>query len=267
MANFPELPILNPSPARKSASEKYGSAFYLAIAGLAILVGLIATFGVQMWTMRSVWADVYVLNDVSREEADRIEAAWRLSRDPRVSDRQKWDLALSRTPPPLARYILAESLTAEAATVDPRAYALAVARSKGWPSWLRSLAARPLAYAAASGHRIDRPALVELARDGDRLVALWAEAALVMDEEPSVASAEVLRLGGARDAVGGDRRFIDHLIAAMCSTQPARREGLDAATRWLRDHHPEGATLWSGWTETGAGLRRAPAPELPGKSH
>ena len=149
-------------PPRKTTVEKYGSLFYAAVAGLVICVALVLVFALGVWSMRGVWA-------ISTSSTTRSGRRWiastrlgGLARDPRVTDRQKWDLATSSVPPPLARYLLAESLTAEATDGDPRAYALAVARSDGLPSFLLALLARPLAYAAAGGSPLDRESLREV---------------------------------------------------------------------------------------------------------
>ncbi len=136
-----DLPIITPDPPRRSQAQKFGGLFYLGIGGLAVLVLLIGWFGWGVWSLRHVWTRVYILNDAGRPEPERIDAALALSRDPDANQRQLWDLALSRVPPPLARYLLAEALTSEAIQADPSGYALAVARSEGWPDWLEALAA------------------------------------------------------------------------------------------------------------------------------
>ena len=41
-APFPDLPILNPGLPARSQREKYGSLFFLGIAGLLLLIALIA---------------------------------------------------------------------------------------------------------------------------------------------------------------------------------------------------------------------------------
>lgn len=255
MPQFPELPILTPDPPRKTQTEKYGALLYLGLAGLAGLVVLIAWFGQGVWSMRSVWADVYLVNDPRRAEPERVNAAWRLARDSRVTPRQRWDLALSRTPPPLARYLLAESLTSEATQADPRGYALSVARSEGWPGWLRVLLARPLAYAAGEGGTVDRQGLEELAKNPDPAVALFAEFALTMARSP----VDPRPIPSSESPVGVARL----LAEARTAPQPRRGELLDAATRRLRRDHPAAARLWAGWEETSSGLARLPARELP----
>ena len=168
---FPTLPIVTPDPIRLSDREKYGALFYLGVAGLVVIVSLVGWFASQAWSHRMLWTNVYILHDPHRSEADRVKAAYALAHDPRVNQRQLWDNALSKPLPPLARYLLAEALTAESASAAPRDYAAAVARSEGWPVWLRLLLTRPLAYSAALDLPIARDHLATLSRNPDHATA------------------------------------------------------------------------------------------------
>lgn len=249
---YPKLPIIPstpPPPLPSKTTDKYGSLRYLALAGLVVVVALVGWFGFGVWSLRDVWRNVYIVNDPKRPEADRIDAAEALARDPRPTQRQRWDLALSRNPPPLARYLLAESLTAEAVSADPRGYALAVSRSEGWPDWLRLLILRPLAYWAADhpgGHTLPREPLVELTRHADPILALWARYTLAASEDDRDA-ADALRADARRD--GPNRDLAQTLAVALPgatkgSTPEFRRRALDMATAWVRDHHPEAVRLF-----------------------
>ena len=103
-SSFPSLPIINnPQAPARSQREKYGTLFYLGILGLIVLVTLVGWFGYRVWSLRDVWAKIYVLNDAREPEARRIQAAFSLGRDPRVEQRQLWDLSLRRGLPELAR--------------------------------------------------------------------------------------------------------------------------------------------------------------------
>ena len=146
--------------------------------------------------------------------------------------RQLWDLALSRVPPDLARYLVAEGLTSQAVADDPRGYALAVSRSEGWPPWLRILLARPIAYAAGEGEVIPRYTLMELSEHAEPIVALFGTYALaVADSGDQVALA---KLQTAAHTDGPNRDFARLLLRAAESAQPKRNETLDEATAWLR---------------------------------
>src|SRR5271165_5643359 len=86
---FPSLPIINnPQAPPRSQREKYGTLFYLGILGLTVLVVLVGWFGYNVWSLRDVWAKIYVLSDVREPEARRIQAAFSLGHDPRVEQRQ-----------------------------------------------------------------------------------------------------------------------------------------------------------------------------------
>lgn len=261
--SFPPLPIVTPDPPRLSQGEKYGGLFYVGAVGLLVLMALVAWFAWGTWSHRAVWSNVYILHDRHRPDAERVRAAYALSRDPRVNQRQYWDMCLRTPLPGLARYVLAESLTAEAASADPRGYVLTVARSPGWPRWLRLLLARPLAYAAARGLAVPVDPLVELRdRGDDPALTLWADFALAASAPADRADAATRALA---DAARGDRP--DHALAqALLDSLHARGDErirrLDVATRWLRTHHPEAARLWAGWRVEGDRLVPIAAPEL-----
>jgi hypothetical protein len=259
--DFPVLPIVTRAEQeqdqtrRRSGGDKYGGLFYLGVAGLAIMAALIGWFGWSAWSLRDVWKNVYVLHDQSRSEAERVEAAYALARDPRVNQRQHWDTCLRKPLPPLARYVLAEALTAEAVMADPRGYALAVARSTDWPVWLRLLLARPLAYAAAQGVPIPPAPLRELRdRQYDPAISLWAEFALAAAKPPDDDAAAALARAAAAGAAP-DNTFARMLQEALRAEGTERIQRLDEASRWLRTHHPEASKVWSGWHVEGDHLR------------
>jgi hypothetical protein len=243
---FPTLPIVTPDPPRRSESAKYGGLFYLGLGGLLILVTLVSWFAYGVWSLRSAWAEIYVLHDASRPEPERNQAAYALSRDPRINQRQLWDMCLRRTLPDLSRYILAEALTADAATDDPRAFGVAVARSEGWPDWLRLLLTRPIAYAAAQGSPVAREPLVELTRNADPAIVLWARFALAASPDGDAPAAADLQREAARP--GPNQQLAQFLLQALEARYETRIAFLDQATLWLRAHHPEAARLWKDWT-------------------
>jgi hypothetical protein len=176
---FPELPILSPQEMKRhqqekrSQKEKFGGLFYLGIGGLVVLISLLAWFGWSVWSMSPVWSAVYVLSDGKRPEAERLTAADRLIHNADVTPRQLWDLSLNRTLPPRARYLLAAALDERALEPDPTAYALAVARSEGWPDWLRLALVRPLAY-GADRYALPQAPLAELRQHPSVAIQAWA---------------------------------------------------------------------------------------------
>ncbi|WP_406696726.1 hypothetical protein V5E97_37640 [Singulisphaera sp. Ch08] len=241
---FPGLPIVTPDPPRLSQREKYGSLFYVGLLGLAVLIGLVGWFVHGAWTLRDVWSNVYVLHDEGRPEVERVRAAVALSRDARVNQRQRWDICLRPPLPALARYVLAESLTAEAASADPRGYALTIARSPDWPVWLRLLLTRPMAYAAVEGIKFPPLALEELKGNPDRGIALWAS--FVLAQEDLKTQAGRPELEAACQGSGWERELACLLLEAtrLKERPDEQRRLLDQATAWLRLHHPESRALW-----------------------
>ena len=245
--SFPKLPIVTPDPPRLSLQEKYGGLYYLGLAGLAIAVSMVAIFGYGVWALRDVWSSVYVLHHDGRSEPERINAAWTIAKHPSVNDRQRSDIAFRKTLPPLARYIIAEGLTSEAIRADPKGYAVMVAKSEGWPDWLRLLMVRPMAYGVGEGYRIAWEPLDLLRENPDPAVALWATytRAVMAPGDPSAAEA----LERATRQEGTVQPLARLLDGAAKADGDARVAKLDEATTWIRTHHPEAKTVWNGWAE------------------
>ena len=86
--------------------------------------GLVRIWGVVL--LCAVRTNIYVLHKSGRPESDRVQAAYVLSRDSRVNQRQYWDICLRKPLPGLARYVIAEALTAEGGDGRPAPMA--------WPS-------------------------------------------------------------------------------------------------------------------------------------
>lgn len=262
--SFPPLPIVTAPPARLNAHQKYGGLFYLGVGGLLVLVALVGWFAYGAWSLRSVWSNVYVLHEIRRPDAERIQAAYALSSDPRVNQRQRWDICLRRTIPDPGRYLIAESLSAEAAEADPRGYALTVARSDGWPNWLRLLLLRPMAYATIDGVRFPREPLDELMRHNDPLIRLWAAFVLAQQDEPKGGGSGLRRLQDVAAQPGPDGDLA-RMLARLCGSEVSptqRRSGLDHATDWVREHHPEARALWKPWVIRDGRIVPAPASDL-----
>ncbi len=251
---FPTLPIVTADAPRLTEREKYGGLFYLGAVGLAVVVAVVGWFGWSVWSLRDVWRDVYVLHDTARSEDERIQAAYRLSRDVRVTDQQRWDIALRRPLPPLARYLVAESLTARFVKSDPREFARVVALSEGWPDWLRALGVRAMAVAAAEGGRFPADALDRLADGPDPSLRPWVEAIRACEGEAGRDAAD--RLRDMAQGTGDDAAIARGLALASASASPEGEGHLAEATRLLRTLHPDAARVWDGWAERDGRLGR-----------
>ncbi len=243
---FPDLPIVTPDPPRATLAEKYGALYYLGIAGLVISLLLVVMFGFGLWATRDLWVAVYVVNDARKSEANRDRAAWLVAHHPASNDRQKIDLAFRKDLPDLARYILAESLTSESIRTDPKGYALMVAKSEGWPPWLRLVLMRPMAHGVGEGYRIAWEPLDELRRNPDPAIKLWATyiRAVMPPGDPRIG--QLLQDEANRE--GPFRPLANLLVEASKAEGDARVEKLNEATAWLRANHPAVAPLWRGWT-------------------
>ncbi len=254
-APLPELPVIQLEPfERKTQAEKYGAFFYLAIAGLVALVGLIAWFGYGAWSLRDVWKDVYILHDPGRSEVDRVNAALRLRHNPDTTQRQIYDITLRTEVPAVARYLLAEALTVEAMTGDPRGYALAVARSEAWPDWLRLLHLRPLAYGAGQGEAITQQPLRELTEHPDPILQLWAYYTLAESNSSDPQARKALEEAAE---TGDHPALAKKLLEALEADRSARFAPLDEATDWVREHHPDAVQIWKDWQWEQEGSRLA----------
>lgn len=235
----------------------------LSLAGLAVVVALVAWFVHGVWRLRDLGSAIYVLHDVHRTDADRIQAAYRLSRDPRLPAEQAWEMCLRKPLPNLSRYLLAESLRESIVAVDPKAYAEAVAYSPGWPDWLRVLLVRPMAYAAANHINVPRPPIDDLLERSDPAIVLWAQyiAAANWQDRDAI---QALR----HEATGeSPRRELAAILCAALDAPPSERPmQLDQSTIWLRRHHPQAARIWENWDERGGRLVPQAAPELPPSS-
>ena len=256
---FPKLPILSPAeippPPRLSQREKYGGLFYVGIAGIVLLCLMVGWFAYGFWSLRDVWEDVYVLHNPKRSEFDRVQAAFRLSGDPRVNDGQRMEMCLRRDVPDLARYLLAEAISTDAVASDPRSFSLAVARSDDWPDWLRLLLTRRLTYGAARGYAIPREALDELAGHSDPMIGLWAtsaQALLATDSDPK--PAETLEQATHAPAPKGELAGL--LQTAIRLPADEREQSFDHITMWLRTHAAQAAKIWAGWGEVDGRLVR-----------
>jgi hypothetical protein len=244
---FPTLPIVTVDPPRLTEREKYGGLFTVGIAGLFVILGLVGWFGWSAWSLRAVWGNVYRLHKSNLTEAERIEAAYALSRDSRVNSQQRWDIALRKPLPPLARYLLAEAWTADTATGDPAGFAKIVALSETWPEWLRLLGVRLMAVAAAEGTEFPEDTLETLAGRADPSFRVWIEYIRAVSGR-----GDPLAAGRLRElAKSGDpsATLANELASAIEVGTSERQQHLATATRWMRAHDPLSAKIWQGWEE------------------
>ena len=257
--SFPELPIVTPDPPRLTLAEKYGSLYYLGIGGLILTLAMVGNFAYQIWKTRDLWAAVFVLGNEYRPMPERVRAAWAMAHHPAALDAQKVELAFNKDLPDLVRYIVAEGLTPDAIRADPKAYALQVARSEGWPNWLRLVLTRPMAYGVGEGYRIAWEPLDQLRQNGDQAIVLWATyTRAVMGPGDLPASAA---LAAAAQKAGFFQPLAALLDQAAKAEGPARTKKLDEATAWLREHHPIVAEIWKGWeVRDGKLVQKSPTP-------
>ena len=242
---FPELPILEPDPPRMTLREKYGGLLYFGIAGLLFSLFLIGAFFYGLYQARDLFAAVYVLNEPNASDPERYEAAWLIAHDPHANDAQRMNLILDKRLPDLARYIVAEGLTPDSIRADPKGYALMAAKSEGWPDWLRLMVARPMAYAVGQGYRIAWEPLDELRARSDKAIVLWmtyTRAAMGPGDE--AARKQLAEVAGHPGGYQELAKLLDEAVNASGAERVAK---LDAATAWLRVHHPPSAQVWDGW--------------------
>lgn len=255
-----DLPVVTPDPPPRSraASEKYGSLYYVGIAGLAVVVGLVVWFGVGLWSLRGVFHEIYILHDSRRSDAERINAAYRLTRDPHFTPAQAWDIALRKDVPPLARYLIAEAWTPALVMENPRRYTLAAMRSREWPGWLRTLALRPIAYAADDGVALPSEALQELPRD-DSSAGLWGRYILAARAAGTAEAAPDPQLASFAATPGPVAPLASSLQQALRSSGHQRDAWLDRATLQTRGSDPECQAVWKGWALREGQIVAAPA--------
>ena len=209
---------------------------------------MIAWFAYSVWQLRDVWAQVYALHDAKRSEAERIQSAQTLSRDPRVSDRQLMEICLQPRPARSSPIPAGRGRFDRRRRARPSAYALTVALSPDWPDWLRLVLSRRLAYGATRGYAIPEVALDELAKNSDPMIRLWANYSLAV--MPGLKTDAAAKL---EEAARSDRRErqarADACWRRRTHSPEERERRLDEATLWLRHHHPAGGEDLAAITE------------------
>jgi hypothetical protein len=143
-------------------------------------------------------------------------------------------------------------LTPEVYANDPRGHALAVARSQGWPDWLRILLARPISYGAGRGIVFPSEPLQELMQNPDPATRLWAAFALAVTGKGNQAATEELQRASEEGQPAHELARL--LSAALAATGESRFTLLDEATISLRTHYAPTAGVWTGWDVRGIRL-------------
>lgn len=275
-----DLPILpsNPVPSPtsgRSPTEKYGGLYWLGIGGLVVIVGLIGAFVIGMSRISDVLRLTYVLHDPRESLPTRVQAAYELSQDARTTDRQRWDMAIRTTNPPIARYVLAEGLTVEAVRGDVEGYALAVARSPGWPGWFRWLVFRPMVLRAEEDGQPSGP-LIEEIRDAlpaEGASRLWVAYFVLAGGADDLGLIEWARTAMQAGSEAAETSALVGLFdrALHATTQTEQRQAIADATLWMRGHDPNCRQVWDGWQvvnhrlvaiEGSDGERVSPPPDL-----
>jgi hypothetical protein len=145
--------------------------------------------------------------------------------------------------PELARYLLAESLSAQLVSESPSGFSRIVARSPDWPDWLRLLLLHPLALAADQDIPIPREPLEELQKHSDPMIRLWATYVQAIDPTPTG-----LKYLLREESDGTPERDLEALLAKVrYSPVSIRARLLFDVLVWQRTHHPEAARIWQGW--------------------
>jgi hypothetical protein len=255
-SDLPILPSVPPPglpPPRVSArtdAQKYGALFWAGLVGLVAVVAMVGWFGIGIYRMSDVLGLTYTLHDPKEPEPMRVQAAYAIARSGRATDRQLWDMAIRTTNPPLARYVLAEALTADAVRADVRGYSLAVARSPGWPGWFRWLIFRPMALRAGEGVQPSAELVAEI-RDAlpEGAARLWVAFFVLAGGSDDHAlgewAREAMKHAKADDALRPLAVQFDDLLRQK---DPGRRRiQLERATHWMRHNEPQCEALWRGW--------------------
>ena len=112
--------------------------------------------------------------------------------------------------------------------------------------------------APATGEAITQDPLRELAEHDDPIIRLWALYTLA---ESSRYNTDARRsLEAARSGPDGELAAL--LLDAHDAQDDAHRvAALDAATRWVRDHHPGARAVWSGWKRGDDGFIQLSDPD------
>jgi hypothetical protein len=178
--DFPKLPILPdsdkpPEQPRLSNLQKYGGLYWLGIGGLVVSVLLVGWFAIQLWLLRDVWREIYVLHNKDLADDRRIAAATFLAKHPRVEAAQIQPMIFRRSLPDQARLLLAEGLKKTDTATSARQM-LGLLETEGAtspPDYLRGHLARLAALNIPADDRFPVDLFRRMMADRDSAVAAW----------------------------------------------------------------------------------------------
>lgn len=232
---FPKLTVLPdsegpPQQPRLTNFQKYGGLYWLGIAGLVSSLLLVGWFAVNMWLMRDVWREIYVLHNEDLPEARRIAAAEFLANAPDIEATQIQPMIFRRPLPEKARIILAESLKQadNAASARQMLGLLATEGATSPQPWLRRHLARLAAITIPVDSRFPANTFEKHLSDDDAVVADWSAFALTRQNDP------LLRKKGVdwlESRSGDDTKLAEALLAAVRGVDLSRSLALEQATR------------------------------------
>jgi hypothetical protein len=231
--DFPKLNILPdsdkpPEAPRLSVQQKYGGLYWLGIGGLIVSVILVGWFATQLWLLRDVWREIYVLHRSELPDDRRIAAAAFLAKDPRVEPAQIQPMLFRRTLPEKARYILAAGLnkTDSATSARQMLGLLATEGATSPPDYLRGHLARLSALNIPAEMNFPNESFERLLADRNQSVAAWSAYALTRSQDESKKQAGLAYL----EKRASEKSAIDAaLLTAARSSDLARSLALQRA--------------------------------------
>lgn len=194
--DFPKLNILPdsdkpPEQPRLSMSQKYGGLYWLGTGGLVVSIMLVGWFAIQLWLMRDVWREIYVLHRAGLPDDRRISAAAFLAKDPRVEPAQIQPMLFRRDLPDRARYLLAAGLKKTDTAISARQMLglLATEGATSPPDYLRGHLARLAALSIPAERNFPEKQFEGLLTDREKAVAAWSAFALTRSKIESTRQA------------------------------------------------------------------------------
>ena len=235
--DFPKLNILPdsdkpPESPRLSTLQKYGGLYWLGLGGLVVSVMLVGWFAIQLWLLREVWREIYVLHQVKLPDDRRIAAAAFLANDPRVEPAQIQPMLFRRDLPDKARYLLAAGLkkTDSATSARQMLGLLATEGATSPPDYLRGHLARLAALGIPVERNFPNESFERLLADRDKAVAAWSAYALTRS---GVEEKRQVGLAFLEKRAGDGASLEAALLAAARSADLSRSLALQHAAEFM----------------------------------